>query len=1345
MSSVTDFFLSLLPSWSKRYRGAARTLAANAFLKDTLSLLETQPRGLSNLWPSGFQSAELNLLINETCNFLRQSIVPFVSHAAGRATPASRPTAHVTCIGSRLAADPPLGLLVGSFVGVCCRLGELLPCERCSSGIALRMCTYPKGNSPCPAASSILVSSPLAGGVPACHVAAIAEGSSSARLDTIAIGCFNPGRCGFCGLHSNHLLWWRLWATADEARSRSLSILILPSPRIPPGTHLPEGFPYLFIGPQTLQWDSVGIFVAPEISRRIVPLEEVGSARRLWLSVWPDGGATPWLLCAIAAPPGGDVTFWSELLTERRMLTAQRTYQHVVIAGDANTHLPYLVQHPPSCSCSHCKPSSTDKQITTLLRDSGLMAFNPVDAATHASGTIIDLVLSDESCPIYNLQVLPPHSVARSDHGFLSFYLPLTIAVSYEEGFGRVAWASSSDWDDIIGAINEPLLQLAKLTEALADNEVLASWVVSLAQPRRRRALLDAVVWLRNCWYCIAGHLAGAVTFSNRPRRHTTADLLPNAAKRATDDPDSLVAEAVHDHGRASLAIFQRLRQSNPGAADRFLSHMLKPREPLSLLLLDEDGTPMDRTHHLHAIQADLQRRAAAHATGTLTASMREYVSALRQNGATSCPVSHVCHCADRVTFTTDDLVATLAGINRNSRTINGSYAAVLAPHAGGRRLSLALANLVMRSCLLPTSWTMREFNPLRKKGPKAVQRLDYLRPISFASEMTAVFDSLFYNRYVEKVRSFWGSSQTGSVSEALASVLGVVLLCQCRQIAGLPIYLVFGDLSFAFDCVSKDGMRVAAFLAGIAGPAWYVIDDLLASDHARVHLNGLVSHSFHLQEGTAQGRKISILLFNGPMRFLHDAVATAHDGVTTAGYHMVTSQYIDDVVSPAASLSECRNVLSGFEKFTSEHGPRFNVGPSKTAVLPIDIEVAPALHHHLRYFDIPVPVVESYKYLGVLLDKHLHFNPALQRILAIGYDAIETFVGASNSVALPLPFQACYVPSRVASQVLYGIEFCIGVVGAETSLNRLQAHWAKCILGIQSFREGAWQVVSVECGWPRRLGTEMLLRAIMLKARCHLLPQSHPARVLCSLPTSSAQPAWLRHVAQTRTRRDFMVVIPDICDIFTTEQLDIASSTKSSRQRLLRNYRDLHVLPVLREYDSCAYAQVANNSRWPYATVQPHLDALPVDILQLPWASGTWKHYKTWACVRALGRWPLALFGVGDLPRILEKCPLCGRLDVDVRHVLQFCPATMHLFSCWALAAGHTPSTRHELCWTSLRLDLFGGRLGYLEFNPTLAQARIHFVGSVFSTAATALLHESTQAPDPIDELLAWAEATAT
>ena len=85
----------------------------------------------------------------------------------------------------------------------------------------------------------------------------------------------------------------------------------------------------------------------------------------------------------------------------------------------------------------------------------------------------------------------------------------------------------------------------------------------------------------------------------------------------------------------------------------------------------------------------------------------------------------------------------------------------------------------------------------------------------------------------------------------------------------------------------------------------------------------------------------------------------------------------------------------------------------------------------------------------------------------------------------------------------------------------------------------------------------------------------------------------------------------------------------------------------------------------------------------------------------------------------------------------------TLHLFSCWAVAAGHPTSARHELNWTTLRLELFGGRLGYLMSKPFLAQAHMHFLGLVFPMAAS-VLRNPAQPPDPIGELFEWAAATA-
>ena len=48
-------------------------------------------------------------------------------------------------------------------------------------------------------------------------------------------------------------IMWGLVATC------AIAILVVPGPRFPPGTVLPDGFPYVYVGPASGSWDSVGV------------------------------------------------------------------------------------------------------------------------------------------------------------------------------------------------------------------------------------------------------------------------------------------------------------------------------------------------------------------------------------------------------------------------------------------------------------------------------------------------------------------------------------------------------------------------------------------------------------------------------------------------------------------------------------------------------------------------------------------------------------------------------------------------------------------------------------------------------------------------------------------------------------------------------------------------------------------------------------------------------------------------------------------------------------------------------------------------------------------------------
>ena len=77
--------------------------------------------------------------------------------------------------------------------------------------------------------------------------------------------------------------------------------------------------------------------------------------------------------------------------------------------------------------------------------------------------------------------------------------------------------------------------------------------------------------------------------------------------------------------------------------------------------------------------------------------------------------------------------------------------------------------------------------------------------------------------------------------------------------------------------------MLVAAFHAGVTGVDWLMLDDFLQADTVCVQIVGIMSESFRLLSGTAQGRAFSGHIFSGPMSWLRDDVFDALSGGTSA------------------------------------------------------------------------------------------------------------------------------------------------------------------------------------------------------------------------------------------------------------------------------------------------------------------------------------------------------------------------------------------------------------------------------------------------------------------------------
>ena len=209
----------------------------------------------------------------------------------------------------------------------------------------------------------------------------------------------------------------------------------------------------------------------------------------------------------------------------------------------------------------------------------------------------IDIILTVSPVLVNATTVTQPGAIADSDHALVQtrVCIPVTTMCSYTQGFGRVSWTSSEKWQAYIAAISPELGALADHAEQLASNHALLDFTAKRKKINIRRRTIDIIAWLRDAWLVMCGHLMGAVRVTQ------------GRAGLTSQGSETVSWNSEWSHMRRSVSKYFSLRQENAGAAERFLSSLLKPLEHLDVNLT---GTGHDEDVHgplcIPAIQSDL-------------------------------------------------------------------------------------------------------------------------------------------------------------------------------------------------------------------------------------------------------------------------------------------------------------------------------------------------------------------------------------------------------------------------------------------------------------------------------------------------------------------------------------------------------------------------------------------------------------------------------------------------------------------------------------------------------------------------------------------------------------------
>ncbi|CAE7222667.1 MOCOS [Symbiodinium natans] len=705
-------------------------------------------------------------------------------------------------------------------------------------------------------------------------------------INSIGLGTFNPGRSGLAQLGTDALLHWRLWAIAAAMQENGIHILALPSPRLPPGALLPEGFPMSWLGTRSVSWDTTGFLVDSDILDNVIVLEEFCSDRIFWLRIQASSAASSSdvVCCSYYCATGGDVQTWTTLLGDYALLSRKFPRANFFLLGDGNIHLSYLVDHPARCGCLHCKQPPNDVRIEHMIGQAGLRAINPL-APTHVSGTAIDLILVPRSVAM-PARVLSER-IGASDHHLVTCSCKISLSCFYNNAIGRVSWQAGEVWDEALESIAPALEALSvAIQEVLQSTDMRSPLLGGGVSKKLRRAVLDSAAWSRDLLVVLVGHFHGAVRVkSNMLKCRDSLSLSPSNFTSDAAFKAAVKEAALREQNRAANT-YSFLRQKDRAQSERFLSSFFNKASEFQIALLDESsGEPLSHEAMLDLLVEDMMSRASndfpadarsLQETDLLVSDVRSRGGFDLHNDSWSEPIQDSF-------YTLEELDDVLQKCHSSKKCLHGCFSLLKSSQSSHRKVVLGLANLSRHIGLTSTLWSLRQFAHIRKSGAKIVRKVQCLRPISLVADMAHVIDGLWLARNRSKLESFAGPNQVGGVSATNLLLLAILLLAQARDYQGLPLYLAILDLRWAFDVARLSSMKLACFQAGVRGTDWLLLDDVLDSDRQYVQLHGFLSHVFRLGCGIAQGRRFSVHVFNSLLSWLRDEIQQVTAANTSA------------------------------------------------------------------------------------------------------------------------------------------------------------------------------------------------------------------------------------------------------------------------------------------------------------------------------------------------------------------------------------------------------------------------------------------------------------------------------
>ena len=430
--------------------------------------------------------------------------------------------------------------------------------------------------------------------------------------------------------------------------------------------------------------------------------------------------------------------------------------------------------------------------------------------------------------------------------------------------------------------------------------------------------------------------------------------------------------------------------------------------------------------------------------------------------------------------------------------------------------------NKVFEQNVMPTCWNIAIIKPIPKSS-----LLDYRIPlqyrgISLLSTIYKIYTSLLNKRllaYIENNNIYKdeqnGFRQKRSCAEHIYTLTSII---RNRKAQNKPTFVGYIDFEKAFDHVDRQLLIYKLSKYGVHGQMLKSLCMVYNCAKAGVELNGLITNWFSIGKGVRQGDPLSPTLFGLFVNDLVDAIKQNSVGFKCSEFDVQCLLFADDLALISENETDLQNMLDALNEWCYKW--RMNINVKKSKIVHYRARNHAETDFVFKLGGSIVEKVDSYKYLGLILDYSLDFNKTAKVLGDSGGRALGSVINKfiSNKGLGYKAYTKLY--NMTVCPIL---DYCSGIWGYSKfeTIDTIQNRAIRFFLGVHKFAPNLG--INGELGWETR-GIRRKIEMIRLWNRLQRLDDSRLTKKVFKWDKRLCKKNWANDIRNICIETDLMV-----------------------------------------------------------------------------------------------------------------------------------------------------------------------------------------------------------------------------